>query len=168
MPKFPTQTSIQALEIYIKEIQRGNEVRVSSKTNRIYKANWVDKLILKIDQKFFDGTQASLWRAEAKMSIINKFSDECALVEPKMTITENSLLKTSLLSDWTNSEFDKKTVDDIKNKFLISVNANSKTHENIKKFWKTALIQMSIFSKKQLEKAMVLTLLLSCQKKPIH
>jgi hypothetical protein len=152
MPKFPTQTSIQALEIYIKEIQRGNEVRVSSKTNRIYKANWVDKLILKIDQKFFDGTQASLWRAEAKISIINKFSDECALVEPKMTITENSLLKTSLLSDWTNSEFDKKTVDDIKNKFLISVNTNSKTHGNIKIFLENGINPNEYFFKEAIRK----------------
>ncbi len=152
MPKFPTQTSSQALEIYIKEIQRGNEVRVSRKTNRIYKANLVDKLILKIDQKFFDGTQASLWRAEAKMSIINKFSDECALVQPKMTRTENSLVRTSLFSEWDNSEFDKKTVDDIKDKFLISVNTNSKTHENIKKILENDINPNEYFFKEAIKK----------------
>ena len=152
MPKFPTQTSSQALEIYIKEIQRGNEVRVSRKTNRIYKANLVDKLILKIDQKFFDGTQASLWRAEAKMSIINKFSDECALVEPKMTRTENAMVRVSLFSEWANSEFDKKTVDDIKDKFLISVNTNSKTHENIKKILENGINPNEYFFKEAIKK----------------
>ena len=152
MPKFPTQTSSQALEIYIKEIQRGNEVRVSRKTNRIYKANLVDKLILKIDQKFFDGTQASLWRAEAKMSIINKFSDECALVEPKMTRTENALVRVSLFSEWANSEFDKKTVDDIKDKFLISVNTNSETHENIKKILENGINPNDYFFKEAIKK----------------
>ena len=152
MQKFPTQTSSQALEIYIKEIQGGNEVRFSSKTNCIYKANWVDKLILKIDQKFFDGTQASLWRAEAKISIINKFSDECALVEPKMTITENSLVRTSLFSEWDKSEFDKKTVDDIKDKFLISVNTNSKTHENIKKILENDINPNYYFFKEAVKK----------------
>jgi hypothetical protein len=153
MTKIYTQSSIQALEIYLKEIQRGNEVRVSSKTNRIYKANWVDKLILKIDKKVFDGNQASLWRAEAKMAIVNKFSDECALVEPEMNVKENSLIRTSLLSEWNNLEFDKKTVDDIKNKFLQNANYYSKKHENIKKILENGINPNEYFFKEAIKKS---------------
>jgi hypothetical protein len=86
------------------------------------------------------------------MSIINKFSDECALVQPKMTRTENSLVRTSLFSEWDNSEFDKKTVDDIKDKFLISVNTNSKTHENIKKILENDINPNEYFFKEAIKK----------------
>lgn len=152
MKKIHTQSSIQALTIYLNEIQIGNEVKFSSKNNRIYKANWVDKLILKIDKEIFNGDRASLWRAKAKMAIINKFADECALVKPEMNNVENSLIRTSLFSDWTNSEFDKKTVNDIKNHFSKSANTHLEENVNIKKILENDINPNEYFFKEAIKK----------------
>ena len=152
MPIFSTQTSIQALEIYVKEIQRGNEVRYSNKTSRIYKASWTDKLILKIDKKLFDGNLAAHWRTTAQISIIKKFADECTLLEPEMSHTEKSLIGESLFSEWNNSEFDKKNVDDIKDLFLQCVKDSSQNHGNIKKYIENSFNINDCFFKTAIEK----------------
>lgn len=149
MKNISPQSSMQALEIYLKEIKNGNEVRFSAEANCIYKANWIDKLILKIDKKFFDGNQALLWRAEAKMAIINKFADECVLAEPEMGIFENSKIRTSLFSKWTNSEFDKKTINDVKTQFFKSIDSNYKT---IKKILENSINPNEYFFKEAIKK----------------
>jgi hypothetical protein len=40
---------VQALEIYLKEIKNGDEVRFSAEANCIYKANWIDKFSSSIE-----------------------------------------------------------------------------------------------------------------------
>lgn len=40
---------MQALEIYLKEIKNGDEVRFSAGVNCIYKTNWIDKFSSSIE-----------------------------------------------------------------------------------------------------------------------